>query len=91
MFYSYTRDRARGGPRGGVGSRAVLEVDGPRSPDSLVAALVRSAPPNLSVVPLGIDEEGVHLRARFLGGPAANDPGSWRDDRGFDTPEANRY
>ena len=49
--------------------RAVLEVDGTRSPDALIAALVRAAPPNLSVVPLGVDDEGVHLRARFLGGP----------------------
>jgi len=55
--------------------RAVLDVVGSRPPDALVAALVRAAPPNLSVVPLGIDEQGVHLRARFLGGPASSDPG----------------
>ena len=71
--------------------RAVLEVDGSRSPESLVAALVRAAPPNLSVVPLGVDEEGVHLRARFLGGAAAPAPGAWTDAPAFDTPRANRY
>jgi hypothetical protein len=71
--------------------RAVLEVDGTRSPDALIAALVRAAPPNLSVVPLGVDDEGVHLRARFLGGAASTDPGTRRDSRAFDTPEANRY
>lgn len=71
--------------------RAVLEVDGSRPPDSLVAALVRAAPPNLSIVPLGVDAEGVHLRARFLGGAAAPDPGAWSDAPGFDTPGANRY
>jgi len=71
--------------------RAVLEVDGTRSPDALIAALVRAAPPNLSVVPLGVDDEGVHLRARFLGGAASTGPGARPDSRAFDTPEANRY
>lgn len=66
--------------------RAVLMVDGSRSPDALVAALVRAAPPNLSVVPLGVDEQGVHLRARFLGGPASSDPGARSGDGAFDTP-----
>lgn len=71
--------------------RAVLEVDGSRSPDSLITALVRAAPPNLSIVPLGVDEEGVHLRARFLGGAAAPDRGASSGAPGFDTPGANRY
>ena len=56
--------------------RAVLLVDGNRPPDALVAGLVRSAPPNLSIVPLGIDDDGVHLRARFLGGPASREDGA---------------
>jgi hypothetical protein len=66
-------------------------VDGTRSPDALIAALVRAAPPNLSVVPLGVDDEGVHLRARFLGGAASTDLGARPGSRAFDTPEANRY
>lgn len=71
--------------------RAVLEVDGTRSPDALAAALVRSAPPGLSVVPLGVDEEGVHLKARFLGGGMGAEVAPGPASRGFDTPEPNRY
>lgn len=53
--------------------RAVIEVEDRRAPDELLAALVRSAPPNLSVVPLGVEGRSVRLRARFLGGPASFD------------------
>ena len=56
--------------------RAILVVDSHRSPDALIAALVRAAPPDLSLVPLGVDENGVRLQARFLGSPAAPDPGA---------------
>ncbi|MDJ0852627.1 MAG: hypothetical protein QNK04_30015 [Myxococcota bacterium] len=54
--------------------RAVLDVEGDRTPDELVAALMRAAPPNLRLVPLGVDDETVRLRARFLDTPAAQNP-----------------
>ena len=57
--------------------RAVIEVDGQRSPDELMAALVRAAPPNLRLVPVGTDGDTLRLRARFLDTPAA--PGARRD------------
>lgn len=56
-----------------VRGRAVMDVQGSRSPDALMAALVRAAPPNLRLVPLGIDTDTVRLRANFLGSPAASD------------------
>ena len=75
---------------GGTVRASLLQID--VKPDETVeirrkrvAGLVRAAPPNLSVVPLGIDEEGVHLRARFLGGPPASDSGSSGGGRRFDT------
>lgn len=72
--------------------RAVLVVDGTRPPDQLLAALVRAAPPDLSVVPLGADDESLRLRARFLGAtPAAPEPGGRAAARGFDTDDPNRY
>ncbi len=71
--------------------RAVLEVDGTLSPDSLITALIRAAPPNLSLIPVGLDEDGIHLRARFVGSAAAPDPGAWPRGRPFDTREENRY
>lgn len=51
--------------------RAVLDVDGDRTPGELMAALMRAAPPDLRLVPLGIDDGTVRLRARFLGTPAS--------------------
>ena len=54
--------------------RAVLDVEGDRSPDELVAALMRAAPPNLRLDPLGVDSDTVRLRARFLDTPAAQSP-----------------
>ena len=54
--------------------RAVLEVHGSRGPEDLMVALMGAAPPNLRLVPLGIDAETLRLRARFLGTPAAGVP-----------------
>ena len=54
--------------------RAVLDVEGDRTPDELVAALMGAAPPNLRLVPLGIEDDTVRLRARFLDTPAAPSP-----------------
>jgi hypothetical protein len=65
--------------------RAVLVVDGTRSPDALVAALVDAAPSNLRLVPLGRDGASVRLRVRFVGGPPR--PGA----PAFDTTRPNRY
>jgi hypothetical protein len=59
--------------------RAVLEVDGDRSPDALMSGLLRTAPSDLKLVPLAIDAETVTLRARLLAAPA------------IDTPDPNRY
>jgi hypothetical protein len=50
--------------------RAVLDVDGSRDPEALMTALVRAAPPNLRLVPLGSDAGTLRLRARFLDSPA---------------------
>jgi len=54
-----------------VRGRAVLEVDGNRSPDRLMSALVRAAPPNVRIVPLGAEANTLRLNVRFLGAPAA--------------------
>jgi hypothetical protein len=71
--------------------RAVIAVDGGRSPDQLMSALVRAAPSNLRLVPLGVDAQTLTLRASFVGAPAAPDPGIRRDRRPIDTPDPNRY
>jgi hypothetical protein len=56
-----------------VRGRAVVDVQGSRSPDALMAALVRAAPPNLRLVPLGTEGDTLRLRANFLGSPASPD------------------
>jgi hypothetical protein len=51
---------------------AVLEVESDRSAAQLLKALMRAAPPELRIQPLGADAETLTLRARFLpplGGP----------------------
>jgi len=62
--------------------RAVLVVHSQRSPDGLMAALVRAAPPNLRLVPLGSDAETLRLRASFLRPPAAAGDDSSSDSSG---------
>jgi hypothetical protein len=47
--------------------RAVLRVEADRPPAQLLADLVRAAPANLSLVPVGSDAESLQVRARFLG------------------------
>jgi hypothetical protein len=52
--------------------RAVLEVESRLSPEDLLAALVRQAPPELRIEPISADIVSIRLRARFippLGGP----------------------
>jgi hypothetical protein len=71
--------------------RAVLEVDGDRSPDELMSGLLQAAPSNLRLVPLGIGRATLTLRARFLGAPAAPDAGGWPGPPPIDTPDPNRY
>lgn len=71
--------------------RAVLEVDGERPPDELMSGLLSAAPSNLRLVPLGVDDESLTLRASFLGVPAASDPGGGPGSRPIDTPDPNRY
>lgn len=66
--------------------RAVLAVDGSRSADQLLRALLRSAPPGLSLVPLESHEGTVRLQARFAGA-AAPPAGGGK----IDTSERNRY
>ena len=62
-----------------VRGRAVMDVQGSRSPDALMAALVRAAPPNLRLVPLGTEGDTLRLRANFLGSPASPDDASRAD------------
>jgi hypothetical protein len=50
--------------------RAVLDVEGDRGPEELLAALLRAAPPELRLVPLGSDATTLRLRAVFLAPPA---------------------
>jgi hypothetical protein len=49
--------------------RAVLEVETRSSPDDLLAALQRSAPPELRIEPRAIDAAAITLRAHFLPPP----------------------
>jgi len=71
--------------------RAVLEVEGDRSPDELMSGLLQAAPSNLKLEPLGIDGATLTLRVRFLGAPAAPDPGAWPAAPRIDTLDPNRY
>ncbi len=71
--------------------RAVLEVDGDRSPNELMSSLLQAAPSNLRLEPLGIDATTLTLRVRFLGAPAAPDPGAWPAVPPIDTTDRNRY
>lgn len=71
--------------------RAVLEVDGDRSPDQLMSGLLDAAPSNLRLVPLSIDATTLTLRVRFLGAPAAPGAGVWPGASPIDTPGRNRY
>jgi hypothetical protein len=71
--------------------RAVLEVDGDRSPDQLMNGLLEAAPSNLRLVPLSIDATTLTLRVRFLGAPAAPGAGVWPGASPIDTPGRNRY
>jgi hypothetical protein len=71
--------------------RAVLEVDGDRSPDELMSGLLRAAPSNLRLVPLGVDAATVTLRARFLGAPVEPGPRVRPGEPPIDTPDPNRY
>jgi hypothetical protein len=71
--------------------RAVLEVDGDRSPEELMRGLLRAAPSNLRLEPLGVDAASLRLRASFRGAPAAPDPGPWPGAPPIDTPDPNRY
>lgn len=59
--------------------RAVLDVDGSRSPEELMKALVRAAPPNLRLVALGSEPGTLRLRARFLDTPAPMAPAAKGD------------
>ena len=47
-------------------SQAVLEVESRVPPDQLLAQLVRAAPPELRLEPVGSDEDSLKLRARFM-------------------------
>jgi hypothetical protein len=71
--------------------RAVLEVDGNRSPDQLMNGLMQATPSNLRLEPLSIDATTLTLRVRFLGAAAAPDPGGWPGGPPIDTPGRNRY
>ena len=71
--------------------RVVLDVDGDRSPYSLMSGLLEAAPSNLRLVPLSVDATTLTLRVRFLGAPAAPDPGVWPGAPPIDTPDPNRY
>jgi hypothetical protein len=51
--------------------RAVLEVESRLPPDQLLAQLVRAAPPELRLEPVGSDAESLALRARFVAPAAA--------------------
>jgi hypothetical protein len=51
--------------------RAVLEVDSDRGPEALADALVRAAPPNLSLSPLSASGQTLRLRAQLRPGDAA--------------------
>jgi hypothetical protein len=46
--------------------RAVLEVESRVAPDDLLDSLVRSAPPELRIEPVGSDASSITLRARFI-------------------------
>ena len=54
---------------------AVLEVESRVPPEQLLAQLVRAAPPELRLEPVGSDADSVTLRARFVS-PGATLPGS---------------
>ena len=71
--------------------RAVLQVEADRPPSQLLTDLVRAAPANLSLVPVGSDEESLRLRARFLGADAAEGPEGWPPPAAIDTQHQNRY
>jgi hypothetical protein len=71
--------------------RVVLDVDGHRTPEELLGDLLRAAPSNLSLEPLGSDAESLRLRARFLGATEPAPAEVWPGAPAIDTTEANRY
>lgn len=65
--------------------RAVLLVDGHRSPSQLLQQLMRAAPPGLRIVPVAQDAESLSLRISLREGSAAPAPAA------IDTQDRNRY
>ncbi len=51
--------------------RVVLDVDGDREGEELLADLLRAAPENLTILPIASDYDRLTLRARFHGAAAA--------------------
>jgi hypothetical protein len=66
--------------------RAVLLVTGTRSADQLLEALQRSAPPNLSLLPLASEPGLLRLRARFEAPATLPAPAPAADPGAIDTP-----